>query len=237
MLLAAGAAGGGFLPVPDEHAVRVPRTDEPGLPPATQIAPVDQRDAVRGESVRERRQAVDVDRQMVKALAAPGEEARDETVRGDGLEQLELPARGPERREIVRAVPTARAWPRHADRDEAPEPGERLVDRAHGECQVVDPEADAIELGDGVGWLIHRRLRRDAGHLPELDEDPRRGAWRDERRDVAVPVVAAPDEAEPRRFECGRVWIEPPLLDLDREMMHALAAAGEEALDEASGPR
>src|SRR5438552_16143896 len=53
----------------------------------------------------------------------------------------------------------------------------------------------------------------------------------------AVPVVAAVDDAQPVALEGRGVGAEPALLDVDREMVRALAAAGEEALDEAPRAR
>src|SRR5207244_9391665 len=53
----------------------------------------------------------------------------------------------------------------------------------------------------------------------------------------AVAVIAAGDDAEACALEGRGVSAEPALLDIDREMMHALAAAGEETLDEARRAR
>src|SRR3989441_2627931 len=113
----------------------------------------------------------------------------------------------------------------------------RRVDRAHGERHVIDAEAQAVARRDRVGRVIRGRRAVEARHLPELDQDARRGARRDEGGLVAVAVVAAVDDAEARALEGRGVGAEPALLDIDREMMHALAAAGEETLDEARRAR
>src|SRR2546425_447873 len=97
---------------------------------------------------------------------------------------------------------------------------------------------------DAVGLqAAHERVqpvdvdREVAKPLAPPREDARRGARRDEGGLVAVPVVAAVDDAQAGALEGRGVGAEPALLDVDREMMHALAAAGEEALDEARRAR
>src|SRR5206468_5189293 len=90
---------------------------------------------------------------------------------------------------------------------------------------------------DRVGRVILGRRAVKPRDLPELDQDARRAARRDEGGLVAVPVVAAVDDAQPVALEGRGVGAEPALLDVDREMVRALAAAGEEALDEAPRAR
>src|SRR2546428_517949 len=165
--------------------------------------------------------------------ALRAQEAVDEARRACALDQLHLVACEPETLEVVRPVPAELLRPRRLDRKDAPEPGERRVDRAHGERQVIDAEAHAVAGRDRVGRVILGRRAVKPRDLPELDQDARRAARRDEGGLVAVPVVAAVDDAQPVALEGRGVGAEPALLDVDREMMRALAAAGEEALDEA----
>src|SRR5437867_1861193 len=211
--------------------------DDGGPAAPRYLRPADQLDAVGLQAAHQWVQPVDVDREVMKSLAAAGEETLDEARRARALDQLHLAAREPEPLEGVRAVPAALLRPRRLDREEAPEPAERRVDRAHGERHVIDAEAHPVARRDRVGRVIRGRRAVEARHLPELDQDARRGARRDEGGLVAVAVVAAVDDAEARALEGRGVGAEPALLDIDREMMHALAAAGEETLDEARRAR
>src|SRR5439155_1551141 len=211
--------------------------DDGGPAAPRYLRPADQLDAVGLQAAHQWVQPVDVDREVMKSLAAAGEETLDEARRARALDQLHLAAREPEPLEGVCAVPAALLRPRRLDREEAPEPAERRVDRAHRERHVIDAEAHAVARRDRVGRVIRGRRAVEARHLPELDQDARRGARRDEGGLVAVAVVAAVDDAEARALEGRGVGAEPALLDIDREMMHALAAAGEETLDEARRAR
>src|SRR5207245_10928450 len=109
--------------------------------------------------------------------------------------------------------------------------------RWHGGGQGVDAEAHAVAGRDRVGRVIRGRRAVKPRDLPELDQDARRGSRRDEGGLVAVPIIAAVDDAQPVALEGRGIGAEPALLDVDREMMRALAAAGEEGLDEAPRAR
>src|SRR5947208_12744655 len=126
---------------------------------------------------------------------------------------------------------------RHLDGERPPEPCERVVDRPHGEGQGPRPEADAVALSDGIGRVVGGRLAPEPGNLPELDEDAGRRARRDERRLVAATVVAPVDDPETVPLERRGVAVERALLQIEREVVPALAVRGEEALDGAPGTR
>src|SRR5437773_9903272 len=114
------------------------RMDEGGPVAARDLGLADQLDAVGLEAAHEWVQPVDVDRQVVKPLASPREEALDEARRARALDQLHLVARDPEARLVVRPVPAELPRPRRLDREAAAEPGERRGDRAEGDRQVTD---------------------------------------------------------------------------------------------------
>ena len=84
---------------------------------------------------------LDVDRQMMHALAAAGEEALDEARRARALDQLELPVAdeeiGPDELVIVAGA----RLDAHADGEHAPEEGERRGDGLDRDRQVVDAES------------------------------------------------------------------------------------------------
>src|SRR5262249_20406693 len=149
------------------------------------------------------------------------------------LEQLELVVGEPEVEEMVAAVPAGVPGARDRDGEEALEPGEGRVDRAHGERQVVDAEPYAVPGGDRIGRNVVGWRAAESWHLPELHEDAGCGARRDEGRLVAVAVVSAVDDAESCTLEAGDVIVEPVLLDVERQMMEPLAAPRDEPVDEA----
>src|SRR5881392_1248378 len=112
--------------------------DEGGLAAARDVGLADQLDAVGLQAAHEHVQPVDVDPQLVKPFAPPREQALDEARRARALDQRHLVAREPEALEGARAVPAELLRPRRLDREDAREPGERPVDRAHRERQVID---------------------------------------------------------------------------------------------------
>ena len=122
---------------------------------------------------------------------------------------------------------------RDLDGKEALKPGEGRVDRAHGECQMVDAEAYAVPGGHRIGGNVGGWRTAKPRHLPELHEDAGRRTRRDEGRLVAVAVVAAVDDAEPRVLEERHVIVEPPLLHVERQVVEPLATPCDESVDEA----
>src|SRR5437879_13356309 len=98
------------------------RMDEGGPVAARDLGLADQLEAVGLETAHERAQPVDVDRQVVKPLAPPRQEALDEARRAGALDQLELPAREQEARPVVRLVPAGPRRDRRLEREDAREP-------------------------------------------------------------------------------------------------------------------
>src|SRR5262249_8452861 len=133
----------GLLPELEQDAVRVARMDEGRLAAAADRRFADDPDPFVAESLEQRIDAVDVHRQVVEPFAALGEEAADRRVVARRLDELDLVAREPEAREVEAAVPAAMLRAPKLDREEALEPGERRVDRADRDRQVIDLEADA----------------------------------------------------------------------------------------------
>src|SRR2546428_1341715 len=115
------------------------RMDEGGPVAARDLGLADQLDAVGLEAAHERVQPVDVDRQVVKPLAPPLEEALDEASRACALDQLRLVAREPEALEVVRPVPAELLLPRRLDREDAARPkrSEELTSELQSRSDLV----------------------------------------------------------------------------------------------------
>src|SRR5437879_13686447 len=106
------------------------RMDEGGPVAARDLGLADQLEAVGLETAHEWAQPVDVDRQVVKPLAPPRQEALDEARRTCALDQLHLVACEQETQEDVHDDPPEQLRARHLTRQLAPQPGERRLNRA-----------------------------------------------------------------------------------------------------------
>src|SRR5437773_10523552 len=118
------------------------RMDEGGPVAARDLGLADQLDAVGLEAAHEWVQPVDVDRQVVKPLASPREEALDEARRACALDQLHLAASEAEALEDVLPVVAELLRSPRLDREHAAEEGERRGDGADRERHVFDREGD-----------------------------------------------------------------------------------------------
>src|SRR5581483_1176445 len=222
----------GSLAEVEQHAAGVPWTHE-RRGAAVAVAPFEDAHARRVELGDEPRERVDVDREVMEARTPAREEAIGGAPGPRGLDEHRLPVADPEADGFVQAVLRTPSRPHGVDAEEAAEPGERVVDRADGEPQVADAEADAVLRRDRLRRVVVRSRAVEPGHLPELDEDARGRPRGDECGRVAVPVVAAVDDPEPRAFEIRRVAGERVLLDVEREVMEPGTSARDEPLDEA----
>src|SRR5262249_30127765 len=94
----------------------------------------------------------------------------------------------------VAVVPQVR-WTATADREVAAEEGERRVDIAHGDGDMIDAHDDGFSRAQTQTSRARPRRIGDVRHLPELYEHAVSAARGNESRAVAVARFEAVDDA------------------------------------------
>src|SRR5437764_13356590 len=137
----------------------------------------------------------DVDREMVQALAAPREEARQEPVRPDALHQLESVVADPHVQQTEALVVAEVGLDLDRAREVALEEPYGGRDSLETEREMIHLPAHAV-LRDGSAPARRHELR-DVRLLPELNQRAERRAGMNERRLVTVASVEAVDDTHP----------------------------------------
>src|SRR5438093_9175538 len=203
-----------------------------GAPAGCEVEAIDDAYPCALEGVERGVEIFDVDRQMVQALAAPREEARQEPVRPDALHQLEAVVADPHVQQTEALVVAAVGLDLHRAREMALEEAGGGRESLERERKMVHLPAHAV-LRDGSAPTRHRELR-DVRLLPELNQRAERRAGMNERRLVTVASVEAIDDAHPFALQPLERGLER--VDLQRQMVKPFAPVVEKPLDEAAGP-
>ncbi len=204
-----------------------------GLAVLREVEPIDDTHAGALERCQRRAKVLDVDRQVVHSRTSPCEKARERALRTRGFHQFD-PIVAKTHGHQTEALVVPRVGLDLDDRCEIP------LEESHRRVNLPKPEREMIHLPEQsmLGDRAAPARRGEHGRialLPELHECAERRAGMDERGFVAVSFIETVDNANAVALEPLEVPREP--IDLERQMMKAFAATGEEAIDEAPRPR